>query len=194
MSALTVVETDLACDARKQHAEESRFVSHPTRQRFLCESNRIESNRIRKSNRIESNPKIVSNRIEPSPDPVRAPTDRARPRRRRRRRRRVRTKERKVFPRVLILILILVVVPSRRETSTRTISERRDTRAIHPHRASPPRPRSARARRRIVHRATRRLQIKLWTYLDLGRLEGGDAADEGGSEKRGHCEWSRVQE
>ena len=24
------------------------------------------------------------------------------------------------------------------------------------------------------------------TYLNLGRLEGGDAADEGGSEKRGH--------
>ena len=30
------------------------------------------------------------------------------------------------------------------------------------------------------------------TYLDLGRLEGGDAADEGGSEESGHC--SRVQE
>ena len=54
-----------------------------------------------------------------------------------------------------------------------------------------PPPRSAHARRRI-HRATRRLQIKLWTYLDLGRLEGGDAADEGGSEESGHC--SRVQE
>ena len=30
------------------------------------------------------------------------------------------------------------------------------------------------------------------THLDLGRLEGGDAADEGGSEESGHC--SRVQE
>jgi len=40
------------------------------------------------------------------------------------------------------------------------------------------------------HRATRgrtrRLQ-KYYTYLDLGRLEGGDAADEGGSEESGHC-------
>ena len=44
---------------------------------------------------------------------------------------------------------------------------------------------------RATHGRTRRLQ-KYYTYLDLGRLEGGDAADEGGSEESGHC--SRVQE
>ena len=44
---------------------------------------------------------------------------------------------------------------------------------------------------RATHGRTRRLQ-KHCTYLDLGRLEGGDAADEGGSEESGHC--SRVQE
>jgi hypothetical protein len=38
-------------------------------------------------------------------------------------------------------------------------------------------------------RSTRK---KHCTYLDLGRLEGGDAADEGGSEESRHC--SRVQE
>ena len=39
---------------------------------------------------------------------------------------------------------------------------------------------------RATHGRTRRLQ-KHCTYLDLGRLEGGDAADEGGSEESGHC-------
>jgi hypothetical protein len=56
----------------------------------------------------------------------------------------------------------------------------------------------ARSRRpsRDVSRGARRPpsidEKKHCTYLDLGRLEGGDAADEGGSEESGHC--SRVQE
>ena len=40
------------------------------------------------------------------------------------------------------------------------------------------------------HKETKRNETNLFrstTYLNLGRLEGGDAADERGSEERGHC-------
>ena len=59
----------------------------------------------------------------------------------------------------------------RRDTS---IPSNRARDAIHPR---------ARARTHRTHRNT---------HLDLGRLEGGDAADEGGSEERGHYRSLRV--
>ena len=73
-------------------------------------------------------------------------------------------------------------------------------RPSHDHRARRSYLPRARSPVRVVPRETSREgrrppsidEKKHCTYLDLGRLEGGDAADEGGSEESGHC--SRVQE
>ena len=56
MSALTVVETDLACERgeKRRRRVTTRQSPHSTKMHVRIESNRIESNRIESDHRIES--------------------------------------------------------------------------------------------------------------------------------------------
>ena len=180
---MTVVETDLACSFRKTHrvsfvsllSSLERSIQSPAssapRPRFVQSNKQIENIRIA----VIRSPRRSSAR---SPVATRRDADA--------RRVAITNNHRHRFPRR----------PSRRRTSrvaTTRCAPRARCRVSHAvdrwraMRSRPSRASSSRASSRVARRLKN-------THLDLGRLEGGDAADEGGSEKGRHCRNVRVQE
>ena len=179
---MTVVETDLACSFRKTHrvsfvsllSSLERSIQSPAssapRPRFVQSNKQIENIRIA----VILSPRRSSAR---SPVATRRDADA--------RRVAITNNHRHRFPRR----------PSRRRTSrvaTTRCAPRARCRVSHAvdrwraMRSRPSRASSSRASSRVARRLKN-------THLDLGRLEGGDAADEGGSEKGRHCRNVRVQ-
>jgi hypothetical protein len=167
MSALTVVETDLACDRAKNHSRQS--LGHPI-------GRSVAPGKI--SPKTVSYPRIHRARVSTPPRARAAPAAPAAP-----------ANDAKHSH-------SLVSPPPARPSARPRAPTRAHARAREIRYASAPAPRSRASRDASAPRraSARRARARKNTHLDLGRLEGGDAADEGGSEKGRHCRDVRVQE
>ena len=193
MSALTVVETDLACDRKK--AREANVRQSPIARASFHAA--VPPLRASRANR-EPNPPFTTQH-RPPPESPRDKGDKDTETATNRVSRASRASLARALPPARRLrFKSFLSARSRRPSAVaspcaRPASPRPVARDPIPSRASHRVPRRRVSARRVPasSRVARRLKN---THLDLGRLEGGDAADEGGSEKGRHCRNARVQE
>jgi hypothetical protein len=189
MSALTVVETDLDCEGGIEEIDvrsKSVFHFHFT---ITKKSRKIESNRIQESNRIATldgtklfvRARWMTTRRVPSTPPTTPTPTRAR----------MDDKDislhpsRAFHPSKSIRASVYASGVRRANEIRRSAYLQFASTIIQPN-ATPTTRADGDAMRTNTKKRNETNLFRSTTYLNLGRLEGGDAADEGGSEKRGH--------